>query len=62
MECFPKMSNAKTRMSIQAQNPNVRTLSAYLCPCARIPERRVGIGVLEFDIHLGKSILFSPGI
>jgi hypothetical protein len=47
------MSNAKIQMSNQAQNPNVKTLSAYLCPCARIPERGVGIWVLEFDIHLG---------
>ena len=45
------MSNVKIRMSNQAQNPNVKTLSAYLSPCAGIPERRVGIGVLTFDIH-----------
>jgi hypothetical protein len=38
-------------MSNQAQNPNVKSLSAYLCPCARIPERRVGIRILAFDIH-----------
>ncbi len=46
------MSNAKIQMSIQAQNPNIKNLSAYLCPCARIPEHMVGIGVLKFVIHL----------
>ena len=45
------MSNAKIQMSNQAQNPNVKTLSAVLCPCAQIPERRVGIWVLKFGIH-----------
>jgi hypothetical protein len=35
--------NVKIKMS--------KRLGAYLCPCARIPERRIGIGALEFDIH-----------
>ena len=46
------MSNAKIQMSNQAQNPNVKSLSAQPCPCARIPEHMVDIGVLKFDIHL----------
>jgi hypothetical protein len=56
------MTNTKIQMSNQAPNPNVKTLKATPSARARIPESRAGIGALEFDIHLGKSILFSPGI
>jgi hypothetical protein len=40
------MSNAKIKMP--------KHLGGYLCPCAGIPECRVGIWVLKVDIH------FSP--
>jgi hypothetical protein len=46
------MSKLKIQMSNHAQNPNVKTLKGYPCPCARIPEGGVGILALEFDIHL----------
>ena len=56
--------------NVNCQNPNVKSSSKPKCQKTQrvsLPLRTdsgtsFGIGPLEFDIYLGKSILFSPGI
>jgi hypothetical protein len=56
--------------NVKCQNPNVKSSSKPKCqktqrvslPLRADFEAFFGIGALEFDIHLGESTLFFPGI